>query len=721
MASDFDRSGLPDDAAEYKGRSEPFPGTEKGNISSPQLDTSAKPTHRAIKNAAQAKEVVTKVTMDNRNRSIVNSRITAKYNAERPYVQADLDRDGLGWRQNFTTKPLPMMIEKVYPRFVEAVNGLKYLTSSALSDKWENSTEKTEKFRAGITQVIRDRKGWRTLVEDIAMDNALFGHTIIACLDEYTWFPKHFKYDESFITDGVKQCASAAQVVVLRETYLPHEFYDYIKDSDSAKGAGWNIQNSIEAINNACPSQLKDTLSVGGTTESWYQNAQRELNVGTSYQGGSNVIQCYTLFVREVTGKVSHYRLAGTELKLVYAMDDRFKSMDDCVSFFSYQKGNGTMHGSKGIGREIYELAGMLDRTRNEVVDRAIMSGKTLVQGETKQIHKFKMSVVGSMVIIPNGWTVVSQKIDGNIEPFLKLDAYFGMLTDQLIGSVSPRTFSGERVTKAEVDLFAAREEEGKDAKVNRFLEQFTDMIGLMQRRICDEDTTDKPAKKFQADMMEIMTPEEFRELAGRPVAGSIRDLTPLQRQMTVAVCAEKKGNPLYNNRALEVEDLTARLGSDFVKKVLLPENDPTQQAEQLRLQQLELVLLMQGQAVPVSPRDAHMIHLKTLLPLAENVAGQVMQGQSNTAIFETVIGHMTEHFNLAVQQGAPKEELAQVADIVKKAGPVIAKMKEMDAQAQEMAAQSQALDAEEMQQTQAVAEADAALPPGPAPVGQPA
>jgi hypothetical protein len=398
-------------------------------------------------------------------------------------------------------------------------------------------------------------------------------------------------------------------------------------------------------------------------------------------------------------------------LKLVFAVDDRFDSMDDCLSFFAYQHGNGTLHGSKGVGREVYELAGMLDRTRNEVVDRAIMSGKQLIQGETKQLHKFKMSVIGSTCIIPNGWTVLQQRIDGDIEPFLKLDAYFGMLVDQLVGSVSPRTFAGERVTKAEVDLFASREEEGKDAKINRFLEQVTDMVGLMQRRICDENTDDKVAKKFQEEMMEIMTPDEFRELAACPVAGTVKDLTPFQRQMTVAVCNEKRGNPLYNNRALEVEDLTARMGSDFVKKVLLPENDPTQEAEQLRLQQMELSLLMQVQAVPVSPRDNHMTHLKVLMPLVENVARQVMQGQSNTATFETLIGHITEHYNLAVQQGAPTEELKSVADLVKNAGATLAKLKEVDAQAQKMAAESQALDAEEQQQTQLLAQAGASFP----------
>lgn len=718
MANDFNRESLPDVPSEIK-PPEPPSGANKGSVTNPELDKNAKPTRRAVKDAAQAREIVMEVVKNNRQRQTIASRIMAKYNAERPYIQAELEREGLGWRQNFTTKPLPSMIEKVHPRFSEAVHGLKHLTNSILSEKWENSAEKSERFRAGVTKTIRDRKGWRTLVEDIAMENALFGHTLVACLDEYTWFPRHFKYDESFVTDGTKQLVSNAQVVVLREVYLPHEFYDYIKDPESAAAVGWKIPNAIVAINNACPSQLKDQLTASGTTDMWYQNAERELNVGTSYQGGSNAIQCYTLLVREVTGKVSHYRLAGTAFDLVFERDDRFLTMDDCLAFFAFQKGNGTLHGSKGIGREIYELAGMQDRTRNEVVDRAILSGKTIVQGEMRQLHKFKMSVVGSTVIMPSGWTVLEQKIDGNIEPFLRLDAYFQMLVDQLIGSVSPKTFQGERVTAAEVNLYAAREEEGKDAKITRFLEQFTDLVGLMQRRLCDPDTIEADAKAFQKAMLEIMTRKELDELAKQPVAGTVRDLTPMQRQMVVAVAAEKRGNPLYNQLQLEKEDLTARLDASFAKRVLLTENDPTMEAEQLRLQQMEATLLQQGQSVPVSPRDAHLIHLNVVIPMAEGIAGAVMQGQANTSAFEAVIAHITEHYTLAVQQGVPKEELVTAADIVKKAGPILAQLKELDAQAEIAATEAQRLDAEEVQQTQELAQAGAVpVPPGAAPAG---
>lgn len=664
-----------------------------GIIQSPQLNSKGVPQQKSIKNVDMARNVVTTIIAAGRNRAIVASRIMAKYNAERPWDQSQLNSEGLGWKQNFTTKPLPLMIEKVAPRFTQAIDGLKYFTNATLSNKWENPTEKSEKFRKIITDTIRNRKGWKTLLEDIAFNNALFGSAVAAHLDEFTWFPQRFMYDEAFLPDGTKASVQYCQAAVLKEVSLPHELYAKIEDREAAKEVGWNLENAIKVINTASPAAIRDMLNVGGTQEAWYQNAIRELTIGASYMAGASVINIYNLLVGEVTGKVSHYKLAGTELLEIFSRDDRFDSMEDCLAFFSFQKGNGTMAGSKGVGRDIYELAGMLDRTRNEIVDRSLLSGKTLFQGDPRRIHTFKMTLVGAAAIIPNGWAPLEQKIDGNIEPFLKLDAYFSSLSDQLIGSVSPPNVAAEAGegmrSSAAWNLLAAREEEGKDIRITRFIEQFVCLVQTMQRRICDADTTEDDAKEAQKELLKIMTREELNELAKQPVAGTVRDLTPLQRQMVAAVASEKKGNPLYNQRALEVEDVTARIGADFVDRVLLPENDPTMQAEQLRQQQIELSLLTQSEPVPVSPRDNHMIHLSVLMPVAEQTGAAILQGQADTAVFEVMVAHINEHYNLAVQQGAPKEALAPIAEFVKKAGPALAQLKELDSQAGQLAAQT--------------------------------
>lgn len=112
-----------------------------GLIGSPQINKSGEPTKRSITSVQMAQEVVKTVIAAGRNRAIVSSRILAKYNAEKPYDAKKLEADGLGWRQNFSTKPLAGLIEKVFPRLTAAVEGLKYFTDSKLSDDYENRSE----------------------------------------------------------------------------------------------------------------------------------------------------------------------------------------------------------------------------------------------------------------------------------------------------------------------------------------------------------------------------------------------------------------------------------------------------------------------------------------------------------------------------------------------------------------------------------------------------
>ncbi len=198
-------------------------------------------------------------------------------------------------------------------------------------------------------------------------------------------------------------------------------------------------------------------------------------------------------------------------------------------------------------------------------------------------------------------------------------------------------------------------------------------MIQTMQKRICDPNTGEPDAKEAQKELLEEMSQEELDELSRCPVAETIQDLTPVQRQLLVTIAQEKKGNPLYNQRQLEVEDLTARVDTDFANRVLLPDADPTEKAEQMRMQNLELVLLSHGQAVEVSPRDNHLIHLSVIMPAAEQMGGQMMQGQFDTPALEAVLAHINEHYNAAVSTGVKRELLKEVAEFVKKIGPALA------------------------------------------------
>jgi hypothetical protein len=640
-----------------------YTGDTQGAVSPADVGPNLKPRNRAIKDATQAKNIITSLEVNNRHRNIKNARIMAKYNSERPYTHDALKQDGLDWKSNFTTKPLPMLIDKVAPRFVLAVQSMKYLTNSHFPDDMDGAEKKTEAFRREMTKLVRQKPGWNNLLTEIAQENALFGFCAVGWLNKFEWFPKFVRQDEFFVPTGTKQHSDSSQIVVLKEKYLVHELFELISDKEAAEVAGWKIPETVTAINQAVPENRRAKYS---NWERLYEDLIRESNVGISHEQGARIIETWHLLARETTGKVSHYVYVANMFDCLYEAEDKFDNMSDACAFFSFQHGNGNIHGSKGVGREIYSLAAMLDRTRNEVADRLNLSGKLVIQGDEKSLKKFRMSVVGNTILIGKGYEVLDRKINGDVEPFLQLDQFLTSLLDQIAGATTPRVFEGERVTKAQVDFFAQRESESKDNIIGRFLNQFADMMTTVQRRACDPNTTEPDALDMQRRLLLIMSREELDFISKQRVAETVKDYTDLERQQIILIAQEARGNPLYNGKELERRKLTAQIDEEFADAVLLPDNDPTVQAEQSRLQMMELSLLTEHAThVPVSPRDDHLIHLQLLVPALESVGQAAVNDPSQVETLKALVLHGTDHLNMATQAGIDKTKLAPFADLL--------------------------------------------------------
>lgn len=671
-------------------------GSTLGAVNTPELTASVKPTRPAISSTKQARAIIGSLKESSRERNRKNARIMAKYNAEKPYSTDELKSEGLLWKSNFTTQPLPMLIDKVSPRFTKAVDGAKYLTNSALPESIPGANEKTEVFRREITSTIRARPGWTNLVSEIAQENALFGFTSVAWLDSFHWFPKHFRQDQFFVPTGTKQLPDSAQVVAIRESFLLHEIFSLIEDKKAAETLGWNVPNVIMAINSAMPD---DRRSKESGWERIYEDLIRECNVGISHESAALVVTVWHLLAQEITGEVSHYILLdlGTSSKtksadqndLLFERDKEFASMKNAISFFAFQHGNGTLHGSKGIGRQIYGMAASLDKSRNEVMDRLNLAGKVIIQGDAKALKRFKMSVVGNAILIGSEFNVNQQKLDAAVEPFLTLDQFLTSLLDQMAGAVTPRALEGERVTAAAVNLLAGREEEGRDNIISRFMTQFAGFVGIMQVRLCDPQTADADAKEMQDRLLQVMSREELDMIAKRPVAETVKDYTELERQQVVAAAAEGRGNPLYNQKELERRKLSAQINDEFAEAVLLPDEDPTVTSEQTRLQQLELLLIAgQGAQVPISPRDNHTVHLQVLMPAMEATAQSAAESPEGAEILKAMFVHAQGHYQAALQAGADKAQLKPIGDFLGQVEQSLKQLAEVEAQQEQLAAQ---------------------------------
>lgn len=655
----------------------------------------------ALTSIGQAVALVKGLQSEARDRNIKNARIQEKYNAERPYDPGRLASDGLSWKANFTTKPLGTLIDKVVPRFTTAVRNMRYLTASALPERYPDAAKKTELFRTEVTKTVRQHEDWDELMSNVAQENALFGFAALGWLDTTSWFPSFYRQDHFLVPQGTKHTARSAQVVALKESYLIHQMFDLISNRDAAKIAGWDVNNVVEAINSATPD---DRRSQQSDPERMYADLSRESNVINSFFGAKTV-EVWHVLIAEVDGFITHVAFDAKSDKQLFWKSKQFPSMSDAAAFFSFQHGNGKLQGSKGIGRELYNMAGILDKSRNEVVDRLQLSGKLVLTCEERDIKRFRMSVVGNAILIASGYAVQQQKIDGGVEPFFALDRFLTEILDQVAGSTSPKLQEGERVTKAAVELNAAREEERRDAVIERFLTQFARLMSTIQRRLCSEGAIDSAAKNLQEVLLKHMTREELNYLSQQPAVAAIQDYSENERQRIIMVAQEARGNPLYNQYELERRSLEAKVSPDFAKGVLLAQNDPTESNENARQQKMEMLLLEEGQECEVSPRDNHLVHLQILQEVGAPLIQQAVDNPTAVPLLHSLAAHATQHL-LMVEQAGMKEESAPYRQWLQELGKALQKLEQVEAEhaaeMQQLAAETVpgSLEAQQMAQT---------------------
>ena len=666
-------------------------GPLDSGINSPQLSpVTLKSKVRAISDVDHVFRVIDNLQQARRYQNEKNGRIQAKVNSERPYDDATLRSEGLGYKSNFSTKPMATAISKVASRLTKAIQAAKYLTSAELPDTIPDAKQKTEMFRREITNVIRRWPGWFTFVNDVATEDSTFGWTTVAWFDHSTWHPEHFRQDRAFLPDATKQGVNSVQFGAFLQYIFPDALVEFIRDKEAAEAAGWNINNTVESINNARPPTIPTPNSAPYTDFRRYEDAIRESSATLCLLNGAKQVMLWHVLATEVTGKVSYYIADGNSRKLLYSGEDRFDNIKEALALISYEQANGTLMGSKGIGREIYELAGVIDRARNETVDRLQMSGKIIVTADESIIDRFKLSVVGNVAIMPKGYEISQTKIESGIKEFLELDQLLTQLIDQVAGSVSPRQYDRERVTKAEIDLTAAREEEKRDDVTTRFVQLFANnVIGTIQRIICSSECTEEDAKLVREKLLNFMPKEELKMLAEQPALQTVEDYTQSDAQRMTFFADSKRQDPLFNQVKLQRRAAMAAFSAEFADDVMLPENDPTETAEQVRAQMGEDLLLGQGKPVPVSQRDNHILHIETLkqdfAPVAEAAAKLDPQA---IQIGMRFIQHWTDHVNALVVGGYDKSKLAVE---VKELTAVGKQFGELAAQAQHAAEQQAA------------------------------
>ena len=652
-------------------------------IQQPDIDPKTGKINRpAVSDGAQAWSIFKALRDANLTRNDLNSEIVSRFNGKLPRIESTRST-GEAWKSNFPTGFMEGIISTVVPTLTSFIESAQSYTQSHLDDDTEEARNKSELAQEAFTKKVRSWRGWRSFCYALCQEVILIGYAFSAWTDEYEWRPTFYRQDQARIPDGSEQFSEYVQTLGIDQSFLIHELVDVIDDRKSAEAAGWNVDNVIEALNNAMPDDPNRKNTEGSLTRT-YEDMMREGNIGSSFSTGARVVDAGHLLVIEPDEGVSHFILdRNNSNNVLFDKHKRFDSMSEVVVLFTLEPGNGKFYSSKGLGRRLLNLTIAIDNTVNEAVDQLRVASLLIVQwdnaGKTLPPPRVKAPF---MMIDPNAKFDQKAGFQANVSAFIELHNKLLEIAQQAVGAyiqgaVKDATTGDKTATQARVDY--QRELKSTAAFISRFAGQLAEMFQEMQKRLCNPDTTDDEAKDFQKQLKEYgFSKAEIKEWAESSVAEVLQDLTQGENNAKIAIAEKFRGNPNFDQIKLDEIEVTAMIGGNpsFAKEVMLAEGiDPTMEVEQVREQIMENEAIIAGASIPVSPRDNDEVHLKVLIP--ELMKGGQAMAQNPQAVLQNP--GMLDHVNAAIihgqahlqsweKKGAQPDKIAPYEQALKKA-----------------------------------------------------
>jgi len=672
----------------------------------PQLELSdrAEQIRPSVESAEQAIAICRRISNDNDERVQEAARIRAKFDGvEPPFSPHKLKEEGKEYKSNIPTGFLSTIANMVINRIVMRLKRTQYLSGSSLPHNVENSVEKSEAFKRHFTQLMRSWRGFPFFVSKLALETVLFGKTFVGFDGPGQWKPRVYRLDDCSIPNGVEQ-GDLPPFVRLRKVYQVNDLFDFIRDKDAAEAAGWDIDNVIEAINQAQPVRDDDHRDAQ-TRSLTYEDMERQLISSYAYTHGSNSVVIETLYVEESDGTVSVWMVSDkTEDELFHATNV-FNSMDDALQYMCYEIGDGTVYGSNGVGQKVYDLAVNVEKSRNYSVDQLRAAGKFNIQVPDSANANAEILHITDEANFLTGaiFSGNTAALPSNADAYIVQDRYFKGLAEEKIGAFAPENQSTDKTaTQSQID--ALKEQETRDSLIDTFLTFFGHSIAMVQRRVASFELTDPLVVKFQELCLAEMSVEEFVMLANMPPAQTTIDFTDMIQAKQSNYLQTKIGNPQWNQYLLEKTVSSMIIGPELTQQLILPEGMSVDAIESTRAQIQEVSDLSNGVSLPVSPRDGHLYHMQVLSgdydPVNQTWSGAIMGmlSEQNLEGAQTSLQHYQEHFQQAVNLNVLGESQNMAKKFVGDAGN---EMQRMIQQLQQLQQEQQEQQGQQQQQQQ--------------------
>jgi len=464
-----------------------------------------------MRDAADSQSFFKRLLENDNKRSWKRSRVNGLIDGNPPYKQSALMAAGRPDACNVNTGNGRAMLENsagsFYDLFSEAPGYITVKTSYGSTDEQEIYSNQMSN---NADLVLRECRIWDYNMQVSQGQTVAQGCGPFIFEDPFRCIPKVVLAGDLKVPERTPSDTELYEVCAVQVPYYPGQMYDFIRDEEAATRIGWDVEYTKKVIANSI-----DIRQNNGRLYDWEFYQQELKNNSLTYYDDSKVCYVAHLWWKEFTGRITHAIVerdisTGTTtpggsdagIKYLFISVGEFASFSEAIHPMYYDHGNGgTHHSVTGLGVKQFSLMEYQNRLFCNLCDKAF-SPKILFKPTTTEVtQKFELTRLGDFAVLPPNFDWQQTGVAGLMNDGM---AMHGLIDDTLGKSLSmygqgiPEQKAGNPVTKFEKQMQIAAQAALNKTQYNRYYFQLDGLYKEILRRMCNLNSPDPEAKKFQ-------------------------------------------------------------------------------------------------------------------------------------------------------------------------------------------------------------------------------
>ena len=480
---------------------------------------------------------------------------------------------------------------------------------------------------------------------------------------------------------------------ILDDLYT-EELYRITKKPAVAESHGWLPENCKDAIIQA-DNVPKDKF------RPWEEH-QRELKDNGLLHSNtkSKTIKIAHLFIKEYTGKYSHYifdRINAIDWLCVN--QNCYNSLSEAFCLFLSGTGNGDYHGVRGLGQKVHKYGEAMNRINNSLLEGVLVASSVIFQAETTaDVEKIQTVTIGPYRVLPPGLRAAPiANLNTNLAGAMQVAGYFQNQESTQIASHMPSMagqMRGQRMNEAEAASLEGDKASLTNIRAEIYMQCLDTYYTEVFRRLSNlnillEDQGGPEALKFQKFCKDNGVPLAALKDVEVQATRSIGQGSPAARKSAMSGIMQLVPMLPEQQRLAAIRDTVAAIGGQQFVDKYAPKTDNQLQGNDATISSLENNVFMTGGQTIIDPNQNHFIHSSVHLQffgkLIQGLQQQQVDPHQVSQALQSGGPHLRGHLKFLSQDPSRKTQYdslnQQAAELMKMADQVEQMVQQMDEQ----------------------------------------